>query len=234
MKIHTCFITYNRLEATKRAIESYLETVSVPFTMIVVDNCSTDGTVEWVQEEFPWGAWERNEDGSQQSYYWLSPENLYPGKACNEGWSMLEYWHADFLHRADNDFAFREGWCEEVMERFEENPRLGQLGLMLPEEEGFNTNNTGGNCVIRRELWDAGLRWDERPWPVIAETDPGWTEDSFFSPAVKAMGWEWGRVQRKVIDGLTDTDPDDRYYRTTYKDRRITHVLNRLREQQKT
>ena len=33
MKLHTVFITYNRLELTKQAIASYLETVSVPFTM---------------------------------------------------------------------------------------------------------------------------------------------------------------------------------------------------------
>ena len=45
MKLHTVFITYNRLELTKRAIASYLETVSVSVLgFMVVDNGSTDGT----------------------------------------------------------------------------------------------------------------------------------------------------------------------------------------------
>ena len=48
VKIHTVFITYNRLELTKQAIESYLETVTVPYTYMVVDNASEDGTKEWL------------------------------------------------------------------------------------------------------------------------------------------------------------------------------------------
>jgi hypothetical protein len=60
-------------------------------------------------EEFPWGAWGRNEDDSQHAYYWLSPDNLYPGEACNEGWYMLEKWPATHLHRADNDHIFLPG-----------------------------------------------------------------------------------------------------------------------------
>jgi len=48
LKLHTVFITYNRLELTKRTIESYLETVTLPFSLWVVDNASTDGTQEWI------------------------------------------------------------------------------------------------------------------------------------------------------------------------------------------
>lgn len=211
MKIHTVFITHNRLELTKRAIESYLDTVSVPYTFKVIDNGSTDGTVEWLHENH------------RYSYYAFG-ENLYPGFATNFGWNRV--WRGCFadtthLHRADNDFGFLPGWCEEVERRFR-NKHLGQLGLRTNEEELFEPYNVGGNCVVRRELWDQGLRWDERSWPQIRdEVGKGHTEDSLFSVAVKQMGYKWGRVKKPCIVPLANPDMDDEYYKRSFGDRGI-------------
>lgn len=210
MKIHTCFITHDRLEVSKRAIASYLETVSAPFTFVVVDNRSRDGTREWLLQQ----DWNIS----------LLDRNRYPGFACNRGWERAPA-DADFLHRADNDFTYRDGWCEEVAERFQD-PELGQLGLLTDSEEAFAPMNVGGNCVIRRELWDKGLRYDERPW---TELDRGYSEDSYFSPAVVEMGYIWGRVQRTCIDGLTSPHPKDPYSRRTYRDRGILDILKHIK-----
>jgi hypothetical protein len=205
VKLHTVFITYNRLELTKQAVDSYLETVTVPHTFMVVDNASSDGTREWLNLEWP------------RIPCYLLEENRYPGYATNLGWGVGD--HATHLHRCDNDFIFLPGWCEEVERMFSENPKLGQLGLRTDEEELHNTHNTGGNCVIRRELWDAGIRWDERPWPKIKTV--GYTEDSFFSPEVVRMGWEWDRVERPCIQSISYEDPNDPYYIKTWADRGI-------------
>ena len=209
MKLHTVFITHNRLELTKITIESYLETVTVPFTFTMVDNASTDGTVEWLKTHY--GGW-----------LVLAEVNQYPGRATNVGWSFVdgdnESSDATHLHRSDNDFRFLSGWCEEVQRMFDANPRLGQLGLRTDKEDGYEPTNTGGNCVIRRELWDAGLRYDERPW---GEYDPGYSEDSFFSPKVVEMGWEWGRVKRRCIQNLASGDWSDPYYQDSYGKRGI-------------
>jgi len=212
VKLHTVFVTYNRLEASKRAIASYLETVSLPYSYLVVDNGSSDGTKEWLNAfDHPYLALTRNR---------------YPGYACNRGWESAPA-DALLLHRADNDFAYREGWCEEVLARFRADPLLGQLGLITDEVEGqFSKTNVGGNCVISRALFDRGLRWNETPWP---EFPPGWTEDSYMTPAVESMGYHWARVGRPCIDGLTDTDPNDPYYVETYRSRNIGHILDGLR-----
>lgn len=202
MRIHTVFITHDRLELTKRAIESYLETVSIPFTYVVVDNASSDGTREWLRRNHP---------------NFLLPHNRYPGYACNLGWCQAKK-GVIFLHRADNDFVFLPGWCEEVLDRFNEDPRLGQLGLRTDEEELHAEWNVGGNCVIRKELFDDGLRYDARPW---TEFPPGFTEDSFFSPAVIEMGYRWDRVERPCIASISQENPEDPYYRKTWADRRI-------------
>jgi glycosyltransferase involved in cell wall biosynthesis len=203
VKLHTVFITYNRLELTKQAISSYLETVTVPFTFVVVDNCSTDETWDWLmRQEF-------------QSIYLT--ENRYPGFATNRGWDAGSADDAAFFHRADNDFGFLPNWCEEAIERFQD-PALGQLGMRTNEEEQWAQWNVGGNCIIRRELWDQGLRYDERPW---TEYPPGYSEDSIFSPAVEKLGYRWERVKRPCIQSLASGDWADPYYQKSYGARRI-------------
>jgi glycosyltransferase involved in cell wall biosynthesis len=204
MKIHTVFITYNRLHLTEQAIDTYLNTVSVPFTYVVMDNCSDDGTKEWLN------TW----DHPYESF----TRNMYPGFACNRGWERAPD-DATHLHRADNDFVFRSGWCKEVERCFVENPMLGQLGMRTNEQEDWNGHNVGGNNIIRRELWDAGLRYDERPWPEIKTV--GYSEDSFMSPAVARMGWEWGRVEKVCIQPIGEESPDDDYYKKSWADRKI-------------
>jgi glycosyltransferase involved in cell wall biosynthesis len=212
VKLHTVFITYNRLELTKRALASYLETVTVPHTYIVVDNGSSDGTQKWLR-------------GRHQSI--LLGINHYPGPACNRGWSFAPG-DATHLHRADNDFIFLPGWCRQVEKMFGKVELLGQLGLRTDQEEAYAKTNVGGNCIIPMQLWNEGLRWDERPWPQIRdEVGPGWTEDSLMSGQVKNYGWKWDRVERPCIRPISSESPDDPYYKQTWADRGITEEWGR-------
>ena len=209
MKLHTCMISYQRPEALKRSLASYLETVSLPFTLVVVDNGSGPEVTEWLRDEYDHGLI-------------LLGENKYPGYACNRGWETAPK-DATHLHRADNDFIYREGWCDEVEERFSEDPKLGQLGLLTDEQEAYAPSNVGGNNIVLRKLWKKGLRYDERPW---TELDPGFSEDSFLSPVILQYGYKWGRVRRLIIDGITTPDPKDPYYIETYASRRISYILD--------
>ena len=201
MKIHTVFITHDRLELTKQAVESYLRTITVPYSYVIVDNASTDGTVEWlVTEGHP---------------CILLPENRYPGFATNRGWEYAPD-DASHLQRADNDMAFLPRWCNEVQARF--GWRVGQVGLRTIDEEFRCAVNVGGNCIVRKELFDGGLRWDERPWPAYPA---GLSEDTFFSPAVKKLGYHWARVKKPCLESLATHDWEDPYYARSYGDRRI-------------
>lgn len=206
MKLHTVIISYQRLELTRQAVASYFDTVTVPHTLMIVDNGSPQNVTDWILR-----------NAAAFSYVLLGA-NKYPGFACNEGFSRAPD-DATVLHRADNDFVFLPGWCDEVQARFDSNPQLGQLGLRTDEEEMYNGHNVGGNCAFRRELWDQGLRWDETPWPKIKVA--GYTEDSFMSPEVRTRGWEWGRVQTPCIRANSVESPDDKYYQKTWADRGI-------------
>ena len=225
VKLHTVFITHNRLELTKRAIESYLETVTLPYTAIVMDNGSDAEMQRWLlynyNPSYPEAGWGLV----------LLGENWYPGKACNNGWAMAPD-DATHLHRADNDHIFLPGWCEAVEEEFQAK-KVGLVGLRTSEEELHARTNVGGNCVIRRELWNKGLRWDERTWPELRDQlGEGITEDSLLSPAVVAMGYTWTRVRRPCIQPISselpDQDPDWPYYLQTFRDRGIHKHLTEV------
>ena len=199
MKLHTVFVTHNRLELTKRTIESYRETVSLPHTLWVVDNGSDDGTRDWILSE--------RLDG-----FSLLNENRYPGFAANLGFSHAV--EATHLHRSDNDVEYLPGWCEEVAERFED-ASVWQVGLRTVEEEGAH-GAVGGNCVIHRDAWTAGVRYSEEPWTRIP------FEDAVVGQRINRLGHIWVRVAKPCIVHTGLASRDDPYYQRTFAERGIT------------
>lgn len=196
--LHTVVVSYNRLELLKRTIESYVDTVTLPYTLCVVDN----------------GSWPPPPVSNKPYSTTLLLENLYPGYAANLGFREAPD-NATLYHRSDNDMEYLPGWCDEVVERFEANPNLGQLGLRTLEEEG-NHAAVGGNAVIRRELWDKGLRYDERPWTQVP------FEDANMSQKVRRLGYTWERVQKPCTVHIGIASSTDPYYQATFADRGIT------------
>ena len=148
--IHTVVVSYNRLELLQRTLSSYFSTVSMPFSMVVVDNHSDEDVWNWMLMDCPY---------TYEAV--LLEENRYPGYATNLGFSKAPP-EATLFHRSDNDVKYLPGWCEEVMEHFED-PNLWQLGLRTVQEEGPQPN-VGGNAIFRREAWDSGIRYSEEPW----------------------------------------------------------------------
>lgn len=170
MKLLITLVTHNRLAYTKRTLKSLLRTVDVPYYLVVVDNASTDKSQQWLEKSGP------------QDLLILNPMNYYPGKACNIGWERgLREFNADYLMRCDNDMEFAADWATDAEKYFEAMPPLGQLGLdntaldsytgekrYLTSIGGKTINawpgNVGGPCIIRRDVWDRGARYDETPW----------------------------------------------------------------------
>ena len=205
--IHTVIVSYNRRELTEKCVETYMATVTLPYSLVIVDNNSEIETKRWLASL---------DQDSQHRVLFLG-RNRYPGYATNRGWEIMPP-ATTLLHRSDNDFAFLPGWCNVVTAAFDSYPSLGQLGLRTDKEELFAEKNVGGNNVISRKLWDEGLRYDERPW---SKFPAGYTEDSFFTPEVVKRGWAWGRVTRPCIVPTSVESPDDPYYRSSWGVRRI-------------
>lgn len=215
-------VTHNRPQYSIKTINSWLDH-RYPFDELrIVDNASTEG-MEWLPS---WTI--RNE------------RNLFPGAATNIGWhaGIAEFGEFDLLMRSDNDIQYLPGWREEVEQAFQCHPTLGQLGILNMhedfggnqpvtawEENGHTLNVdqfTGGNCVIRRELWDQGLRWQSGPWR------PGPNEDTQMTLDVQKAGWRCARVIPTVANNLSyhQFDAYPAYYTETARLRGLVPELS--------
>lgn len=202
MRLLCCVVTHNRLDYTRRTIETLREGAD---WVVVIDNASSDGTQEWLVEHAA--------PGGLVDGIVCGERNVFPGAACNIGWHEgLKRIDADLLMRSDNDieYLFFPGWRRAVEDGFRWE-QLGQLGLLnmhedfndqqpVIEEHGVNVHfpRTGGNCVIRRDLWEHGFRWEAGPW------QPGGNdEDTKASFQIERMGYRVARVIPTVANNMS-------------------------------
>lgn len=241
MKLLICLITYNRLEYTKKTLKNLWDNTSddCDYFLVVSDNASTDGTKEYLKELQRRG---------RLNMVIINPENYYPGKACNIGWTeALKIYDATHLMRLDNDMQLTRDWDKRVEEYFKAIPELGQLGLEheaieTPQADsqlriinGFGVNEwpgcVGGPAVIRKKLWDDGVRYDETPWYKLHENTPAMQEDSKMSQAIKAKGYLVGHAQEEL--GRTFATRENwkdypEYYKKTMNERGYEYLLEGL------
>lgn len=233
MKLLIVLITFNRLEYTKRTLRSLWDTLDVPYYLLVIDNASTDGTQQYMERLVKRGKIDR---------FIANPANYYPGKAANIGWKegLKDYPQATHLARIDNDMQFNKGWDRLAEQYFTEIDRLGQVGLDF--DGGDNKTPTfyngmgliewpgcvGGPNIIRREIYDAGHRYDETPW---AGSRSQLQEDSRLSRAIKDDGWLVGHMDERLSYTFANESnwsdyPD--YYRQTMYERGYDDNLKKL------
>lgn len=229
MKLLIVLITYNRLEYTKRTLRALWDTVEMPYYLVICDNNSTDGTREYLG-----GLVKRH----RADKVILNPDNYYPGKATNIGWSegLKDYPEATHLMRLDNDMLLLNGWQAEAANYFAKIPELGQLGLdheaiedpraKLREMEinGKVLNPwpgcVGGPNIIRRSIWDLGIKYPELMWNDGRNSPL--QEDSQFSKAIKNYGYlvghMVGNLSRTFANESNWSDYPE-YYKKTMTDR---------------
>lgn len=114
--IITC--VYNQLPLTKLFIESVRRHTLLPYELIVVNNGSTDGTKEYLQELSDVTVIE-------------NAENYGVSKGWNQGVQIAK---APYVCICNNDVVVTKGWLESLLLEME---RDNQLGLVSPVENTY-------------------------------------------------------------------------------------------------
>jgi len=163
--ISTVVLNWNRSDLLEKTLESYHDTVSVPFEMFIVDNASSDDSRKII---------DRFSSAAGNITPILLDENI-GGEAVNLG---LDKSRGNLLHISENDLEYLPGWSDKVVDLFATFSRLGQLSLFGPvpdDDEIWHVKpcelrhrkgriiyealgNVGTSCVLRREVWDQGVR----------------------------------------------------------------------------
>lgn len=235
MKLLIVLVTFNRMKYTQRTLKTLLDTIELPYYLVAADNASTDGTQDYLVRLLKRGRIDRAI---------LNTVNLYPGKACNIGWAegLKDYPQATHLMRLDNDMHFERGWDLKAQEYFQRIDRLGQLGLDFDGGENktpqyYNGMGliewpgcVGGPNILRRSIFDSGIRYDETPWEGSRSK---LQEDSKLSRQVKNEGWLVGHMDERLSWTFATKDnwadyPE--YYKKTMYDRSYDENVKMLEQ----
>lgn len=205
-------LCYNRLYLSKKCLESYLDTISVPYELFIVNNASTDRTKEWLDTI-------KNDKRIKEI---IHTERNDPAAALN---LALEKCSGKYLHVMENDYIYFRGWIEYAIERFEKIPDLGQLCICTGPEKligpyyknliYLSLANVVSSSIFRSEIFFRhNIRWENCCGGYLPN-------DGAFSAAIKKAGFlvAWPDKPLANALGFSDeemaNDPD--YYIRKYR-----------------
>lgn len=106
--LSVCTLTWDQLGLTKKFVESVRRTTDVPYELIMVDNGSTDGTVEFIKRE--------------ADRFHLFPQNTGFAHGFNKALSLAE---GEYVLVINNDTELPNGWFGKLRSAFDADPRCG-------------------------------------------------------------------------------------------------------------
>lgn len=186
-----CLITFNRLEYTKQSIQSILRTTQSKWKLTVVDNGSTDGTVEYLQKLY---------GKSHINNLVCLDANIGVARAANIAW--LKEPNARFFVKIDNDIIVKkDNWLFDMINLVKANTGLGLVGYnvenksypLMENENGTRLRKTASNIGGAAVLIPSSTRnligyWSEE-YGLYGE------EDADYSARIQAVGLDYAYME---------------------------------------
>lgn len=121
-KVSGCIVTYNNIDVIEDCIRSILEqTKDVDFTLFVVDNGSTDGTISLVKEKFP------------QVQLVLNDKNYGFGHGHN---CVMEQLDSTYHAVINPDITLSMDTISRLCEQLKEHPEYAMITPKIVNEDG--------------------------------------------------------------------------------------------------
>ena len=114
-------VSYNTRELTVQAISKLIENCSLPLEIIVVDNASTDDTVETLRTKFPMVKVMQNQ------------QNVGFGMANNQGFALAT---GDYVLLLNTDAFIMPGCIENLLEAIQSDNKIGVVGPKILNVDG--------------------------------------------------------------------------------------------------
>lgn len=224
-------VTYNRLDLTKRMLlgpKGLFFTVNRPFNLVIVDNGSTDGTVDYLDEMLAMHTWDKEELAKRNmtvfdtlSYPYMhklvihkNKKNRGIGIGRNQTLKLADELDTDFYCTIDNDVEVPKGWLQECIDILKANKRYGAIGVNMEGKpyplvtEGGKTfqrkpqGNLGTACMAFPKSLHKMLGFFNTEYGVYGEEDADW------GMRARVVGYNLGYIERMgnhFGDGELDT-----------------------------
>jgi len=219
-KVGIYTLTMNRLEYTKKMYES-LKKSGYPFIWLVVDQGSTDGTVEWLQSI---------ED--MEIVLILNPKNVGISRGSNQAVDALMKVNCDFLIKIDNDCEVQtDKWLERMLYIFEAHWQL----VLSPYVEGLVDNPGGAPRIAYKKLRKHLIGVTKHIGGIFTMThksaykDFRWNEEDFlhslqdvvFTQAVQKRGFLCGYIEDMKVLHIRSTEGQKQDYPEYFEARKV-------------
>lgn len=149
-KVAVVVVNYNGRRHLEYCLPSLLDSDYEPLDLVVVDNASTDGSADYVQEHFGGVA----VLAADRNLGWAGGNNLGVTWALDRG--------ADYVVLQNNDTLVDRRWLREAVAALEAHPRLGVLGFRVLNEYRSDEDPDGARFDELRRGWSG---------PELASTD---------------------------------------------------------------
>jgi GT2 family glycosyltransferase len=162
-------VSYNTRELTVQSITTLIQNCSFPLEIIVVDNASTDKTVETVRNTFPDVKLIENQ------------QNVGFGMANNQGFELAKN---DLVLLLNTDAFIRQGCVEKLVHTIHSDANIGVVGPKILNKDGTlqpSVHPFPGPLRAVLEYWwlerlfPAGTRLGSyRNWSYAVQSDVPW------------------------------------------------------------
>lgn len=204
MLVSVMMVTYNRLELTKETLDCLFANTKIPFELIIVDNGSNDGTVEYLSAKCLENPYLLN------IQIQTNPTNQGIAVGRNQALLLAK---GDWLATLDNDVWVPENWLEDCIEILTKNPNYGMVGVNMEtasyplvtvngvEFQRKPRGNLGTACAVFHRKLHKMLGFFNTEYGLYGE------EDADFGMRVRVLGLEMGYLKRNgkhIGDGERD------------------------------
>ena len=179
-------VTYNRLDLTKKTIECLFKNTHKQFNLCIVDNGSTDGTVEWLDNELPKMV-KSNGNNCQRLLVTKNDQNRGIAVGRNQALVLADKTMSVWMATIDNDVWVPEWWLTEAVEILTVNRQFGSIGVNMEnnpypfvELNGLKfqvkpQGNLGTACMVfNRSLHKMLGYFNDKDYAYYAHEDADW------------------------------------------------------------
>ena len=105
--------TYNRLKFTERMLTSFFKNTTSPYRLIIIDNGSTDGTVDFLIKTMKSNF---RPEACQGMHFEFNEKNLGIAVGRNQGLKITDTYNDEWLSTLDNDIELPSHWLEDCID----------------------------------------------------------------------------------------------------------------------
>ena len=189
-------VTYNRIELTKKTLDGLKTSIKTPYNLVIVDNGSTDGTVEFLRQEF---------DGKTNVHMIFLPHNKGIAIGRNIALKKADEIGTKWYCTIDNDVEMPEGWLEECIDILSKNMGYGMIGVNMENVEYPSVTLNG--CTFqekpRGNLGTALIVFSKQLHQMIGFFNTQYVlyahEDADYGMRARVAGFKMGYISRMGI-----------------------------------